>query len=290
MPARRFVVAFVLAVGAAPIWTQPPTLFSQAAAAQLRQRFGSRDFSWLLLDRSGTVLDARWEDGSNVRRDESPVQFPLDAQSLGSLVKPFLAMAYAAQHGGVFPRVHCAGTAGRCWLPKGHGTLNLEEAIAQSCNAYFLFLAAGLDRSTAAPVFAHYGLRGPPHTATDATSIGLGSGWKESPLAVARAYLQLENEAIEPTQARIRAGMLAAAARGTAQAVDKELGPEAALAKTGTAPCAHQPHAAADGFAVVLYPAAQPRLLLLVRKHAATGSATAAVAGQMLRALGMGQP
>jgi cell division protein FtsI/penicillin-binding protein 2 len=264
------------------VLAQQPTLFSQAAAAVLRQSFGGSDVSWLLLDRSGAVLDARWEG----RRGQGL----LDAQPPGSLVKPFLAMAYAAQHGGVFPRVHCAGTAGRCWLPKGHGTLDLEEAVAQSCNAYFLVLAAGLDRNAAAQVFDHYGLRGPSPTASDTASIGLGNGWKEAPLALARAYLQLESEAGQPTQARIRAGMLRAASSGTAQAVDKALGPNAALAKTGTAPCAHLPRAAADGFAVVLYPATQPRLLLLVRKHGGTGAATAAVAAQMLRSLGMGRP
>jgi cell division protein FtsI/penicillin-binding protein 2 len=286
---RRFVAVLLFAVSAARGLPQQATLFSQAAAAELRQRFGGGDVSWLLLDRSGIVQDARWDE----RRGQPSLDaqsHPLDAQSPGSLVKPFLAMAYAAQHGGVFPRVRCTGTAGRCWLPEGHGALDLEEAIAQSCNAYFLALAAGLDRRTAAPVFAHYGLRGPPPTASDATSIGLGSEWKESPLALARAYLQLESEAGQPTQARLRAGMLAAASRGTAWAVDQALGPNAALAKTGTAPCAHQPRAAADGFALVLYPATQPRLLLLVRKHGATGAATAALAAQMLRSLGMGQP
>ena len=291
MSVRRFLVACLFAVNATCVLAQTPTLFSQAAAAELRQNFGGGDVSWLLLDRSGAVLDARWEDDASLRLVDDPSRRSLDAQSSpGSLVKPFLAMAYGAQHGGVFPRVHCAGTADRCWLPKGHGTLDLEEAIAQSCNAYFLALAAGLNRSAAAPVFARYGLRGPPHDASDAASIGLGSGWKETPLALARAYLKLESEAGQPTQGRVRAGMLAAASRGTAQAVDRALGPYAALAKTGTAPCAHQPRAAADGFAVVLYPATQPRLLLLVRKHGATGAATAALAGQMLRSLGMGQP
>lgn len=294
MGVRRLVV-LLFAVSATWVPAQSPTLFSQAAAAELRQSFAENDLSWLLLDRSGAVLDARWDKSSgqplpDAKSLDAQSDAQTDAQSPGSLVKPFLAVAYAAQHGGVFPHVTCKGTAGRCWLPKGHGTVDLEEAIAQSCNAYFLALAAGLDRRAAAQVFAHYGLRGPSPTASDATSIGLGSGWKETPLALARAYLQLESEADQPTQARIRAGMLRAASSGTAQVVDKALGPNAALAKTGTAPCAHLSRASADGYAVVLYPAEQPRLLLLVRKHGATGAATAAVAAQMLRSLGMGQP
>jgi hypothetical protein len=83
--------------------------------------------------------------------------------SPGSLVKPFLAIAYGEQHGGRFPTVRCLGTGSRCWLPRGHGNLGLEEAIAQSCNAYFLELAAGLDRQRAAQTFARYGLAGPAH-------------------------------------------------------------------------------------------------------------------------------
>jgi hypothetical protein len=53
----------------------------------------------------------------------------------------------------------------------------------------------------------------------------------------------------------------------------------------------HPRHAcigAADGFTLVLYPAAQPRLLLLVRVHGITGADSAKVAGAMLRSLGAG--
>ena len=88
--------------------------------------------------------------------------------------------------------------------------------------------------------------------------------------------------------------MLDSAARGTARAVDAALGPAAlgsgaALAKTGTAACSHQPQGAADGFTLVLYPAAQPRLLLLVRVHGVTGAESANMAGAMLRSLGAGK-
>jgi hypothetical protein len=205
-----------------------------------------------------------------------------NAISPGSLVKPFLAIAYGEQHGGRFPTVRCLGSRNRCWLPRGHGNLGLEEAIAQSCNAYFLELAAGLDRQRAAQTFSRYGLAGPPMDAAAESLAGLGSAWKEPPLAWARAYLQLENEQRSPAQSRIVKGMLDSAEHGTARAVDAALGRNAALAKTGTAACSHTPRGAADGFTVVLYPAAQPRLLLLVRVHGVTGAASAKVAGAML--------
>jgi cell division protein FtsI/penicillin-binding protein 2 len=262
----------LFADGAAPAQQQ---ILAQTATAALERNFPSPDLSYLLMDASGDVLAER-------RLTQQPVP-------PGSLVKPFLAIAYGEQHGGQFPTVRCLGTQSRCWLPRGHGSIGLEEAIAQSCNAYFLELAAELDRTRATQTFARYGLAGPPATAAAESLAGLGSTWKESPLALAKAYLLLENEQQMPMQSRIVKGMSGSASHGTARAVDAALGSNAALAKTGTAVCSHTPQGAADGFTVVLYPAAQPRLLLLVRVHGTTGAESAKVAGAMLRSLGAGE-
>lgn len=254
-------------------------LFSQAAAAELARSFSSKDISYLLMDADGNVLAERWED------PDKPV-------APGSLVKPFLAVAYGEQHDSHFPQLRCLGTRGRCWLPQGHGTLGLEEAIVQSCNAYFLQLAAGLDHKRALRSFAYYGLAGPSPASGDEALIGLGEGWKETPLTLARAFLQLEKAQRQAAQGRIVNGMQAAAQRGTARGVDAALGDNAALAKTGTAACSHfhsnVPQGAVDGFAVVFYPAEKPRLFLLVRVHGFTGAQTATVAGKILRSLGAG--
>jgi hypothetical protein len=249
--------------------------FSQAAKAVLDRNFAGAEISYLLLDASGNVLAERW-----------PAQ---PAVAPGSLVKPFLAIAYGEQNAGYFPTVRCLGTRTRCWLPAGHGNLGLEEAIAQSCNTYFLDLANGLDRKRAAQTFARYGLAGPAANASGENLVGLGTIWKETPLALARAYLAIEKEQHSVLQGRIVKGMLGSAEHGTARGVEAALGKDAALAKTGTAVCSHTPHGAADGFTVVLYPAAQPRLLLLVRVHGVTGAASANVAGAMLRSLGAGE-
>ena len=276
-PASMSALAGLLLIAAclATAQTAHETPFSQGAQAVLERNFPSSDLSYLLLDASGNVLAERW-------LAPAPI-------SPGSLVKPFLAIAYGEQHGGRFPTVRCRGTRDRCWLPRGHGNLDLEEAITQSCNAYFLELAAGLDRKRAAETFARYGLAGPGSDASAESLAGLGSAWKETPLAWARAYLQLLNEQQSPTQSRVVKGMLGSAERGTARAVDAALSRNAALAKTGTAACSHTPRGAADGFTIVLYPAAQPRLLLLVRVHGVTGAESAKVAGAMLRSLGGGE-
>ena len=262
-------------------------IFSQAAKASLDRDFSSRTISYLLMDDSGSVLAERWPAGIGpVLASTSSPASSSEAIAPGSLVKPFLAIAYGEQHGGRFPIVRCTGTSSHCWFPAGHGSLGLEEAITQSCNTYFLELAAGLDRRRATQTFAHYGLAGPDSDAPGDALIGLGRGWKENPMVLARAYLQLEKEKQHPAQNRIIKGMLGSAERGTARGVDAELGRDVALAKTGTAACSHKPAGSADGFTVVLYPAVQPRLLLLVRVHDETGAASAKVAGAMLRSLG----
>jgi len=278
MRAPAAVIGFLLWLACCPAPGQTAQgIFSQAATAALERNFPGPETSYLLLDASGSVLAERW-----------PSQPAQPAVSPGSLVKPFLAVAYAEQHGGQFPIVRCLGTRSRCWLPAGHGALGIEEAIAQSCNAYFLALANGLDRRQAAQTFTRYGLAGPAADAKDESLVGLGSAWKEPPLALARAYLKLATEQPTAVQGKITRGMLASAQRGTARAVDAALGENAALAKTGTAVCSHTPQGAADGFTLVVYPAAQPRLLLLVRVHGVTGADSAKVAGAMLRSLGAG--
>ncbi len=62
----------------------------------------------------------------------------------GSTFKPIMALA-GLEKGIITPdfRVHCAGGASyyghpfKCHLRGGHGTVNLEKAIAQSCDVYF---------------------------------------------------------------------------------------------------------------------------------------------------------
>ncbi len=271
-----WAAALLLSVASpAPAQAAPETQFSQEAKAVIERNFAGKNISYLLVDASGAVLAERW-----------PSQHPI---SPGSLVKPFLAVAYGEQHGNQFPTVRCLGTSTRCWLPAGHGPIDIEKAIAQSCNAYFLALAAGLDRERAALTFARYGLTGPAPDAADESLVGLGSAWKETPMALTKAYLALVKEQQSISQGRIVKGMMASAARGTAREVDSALGESTALAKTGTAVCSHLPQASADGFTVVVYPSAQPRLLLLVRVHGVTGAESAKVAAAMLRSLGVGQ-
>ena len=174
--------------------------------------------------------------------------FTAEPVPIGSLAKPFVALAYARAHELRYPRVKCQ----RCWRPNGHGELGIEGAIAQSCNTYFDTLRAAVPASQLAAV---------------AREFGLASLERAEPEALVRAYVELLPRQAEPGVAPILTGMRQAAVDGTA----RELGREA-LAKTGTAACSHRPKAPGDGFALVLYPRESPRTAVLVRLHGRPGS------------------
>jgi cell division protein FtsI/penicillin-binding protein 2 len=248
---------------------------SQTAQVVLDRQFPETTLSFLILDaRSGMVLAERWPDAAE------PIP-------IGSLIKPFTAMAWAAT-ARPFPEVDCHGKQDACWLPRGHGRMTLQAAITQSCNAYFLALGRDLSVGEANATLGTYGL--PPVSAADKAMAlaGLSPSWQVRPRALAAAYLRLESDASRNRFQPLLKGMRESAASGTARAVSAALPATAVLAKTGTAPCRHTPRAMADGFTVIFFPAEDPRLFLLVREHGVTGAVSAAVAGRMLRALEAG--
>ncbi len=243
--------------------------FTRTAAAILHRDFSG--ISYLLLDiRSGVTLASNW-DGA-----KSPVP-------VGSLLKPFTAIAYAEAHHFRFPQHTC--TAGACWLPRGHGRLGIVRATALSCNAYYTQLAAQVSPAQVAEVARRFGLKGPRIGASPEELIGMHSTWGEAPQAIARAYAELLGRRTQPGVKDIVEGMAEAARDGTAAGIGHPVARPAALAKTGTAPCTHKKHAPGDGFVVVAWPADAPRYLLLARQHGVPGARAAFTAGRMLRAL-----
>lgn len=235
-------------------------LHSQAAAAVLQQKFSDADLSYLLLDNAGEIVAERWEEPQR----ELPV---------GSLIKPFIALAYGRTHGS-FPSYRCSGKK-TCWLPRGHGTLQIRQAIAFSCNSYFHQLYSHAGPGFAAPVLDQFGLS----VETD------GHSGRASPLALARAYLELTTGLRDKVANDIVEGMALSAQIGTGKAAGAEVPHLPLLAKTGTAPCTHSRSAPGDGFAVLLMPADHPRTVLLVRVHGKPGSFAAGVAGKMMAAI-----
>lgn len=216
---------------------------------------------YLVVDaRTREVIERHWADA------ETPIP-------VGSLVKPFTALAYS----GEWPEFQCKGTLGGCWLARGHGRIGFREALAQSCNAYFLNLARGVNADTLAVVAAKFGIPAPGEDTAEAR-IGLGRSWNISPIALARAYAELASRSGEPAVREILEGLRMAAESGTARAVGR-----GRLAKTGTAPCVAERKDKGDGFTVVLDPADAPRRVLLVRVHGTSGAEAAKTAARILR-------
>jgi len=273
------LVIFLLALplplpGGSPGDSDANSLFIQSAARTLNRDFNRADLSYLLLDaRSGQLVASRWDDS---RR---PIP-------LGSLVKPFTALAYGEQGGYRYPLTVCHGTVNGCWLPHGHGQLNLTSAIGYSCNAYFQALAYALNVNSVSTVATRFAIDPPKDSATPATFVGIGSAWPISPMRIARAYLELIRRRDQPGIREIVDGMALSAEKGTGAAVDRALVPRKALVKTGTAPCSHTNHAPGDGFVIAAFPADNPRILLLLRVHGAPGAQAAAVAGKILKQIG----
>ncbi len=253
----------------------PPrtSLFAQSAAQILNRDFPSDTVSFLLLDAStGKTLASRWG------KIDAPIP-------LGSLVKPFTALAYGEGHAFLYPQHICRGTATGCWLPRGHGSVDLSTAIAYSCNSYFRSLTETMTAADVSPTALRYGIDPPaPGTAGPALA-GLGNRWLISPLSMARAYLELVRRRDQPGVRQIVAGMAQSAEKGTGAAVDRVLPFPDALVKTGTAPCTHSNRAPGDGFAIVMAPSNDPQILLMVRVHGAPGAQAAKMAGQMLRSI-----
>ncbi len=242
------------------------SLPEQSAGIALDRAFPDPGVSYLLTDRaSSRQICSRWT-------------HPMDPAPVGSLVKPFTALAYGETNGFRFPVTTCLGKAGHCWLPQGHGRMEIGTAIAHSCNAYFLELALDVKPEALRTVLERFGLNAPETGASAATLIGLGASWQVSPFAIARAYSELTARSIDPGVREILSGMAMSAQLGTGRGA----GP-GAYVKTGTAPCIHQSKEAGDGYVIALYPIDAPRFNLLVRVHGVPGAKAAWVCGKMRR-------
>lgn len=216
---------------------------------------------------------------------ESPSNKPVEAwpeqdrqaPSFGSLMKPFLVIAYGRTHDS-YPTVECRGVVSGCWSREGHGRQTLVPALANSCNPYFLALSRAVDRAALRGVCLEYGLAEPPTGATESDFIGLGAGWPQTPNAVLEGFHRLVQTRSNRSVKLALDGMRLCAQRGTAKEARLDC-----FAKTGTAPCPHHPAAPGDGFAMLIYPVDAPRIILLAMKHGTTGAHTAALAGELLR-------
>src|SRR5579883_2097713 len=252
------LLGIVLLLALPAIGDAPQSFFSQTASKLLDHDFPDSNLSYLMLEvQSGTVVAQRWKD------PDAPL-------AIASLVKPFTALAYASS-GAEFPTYYCSGHS-VCWLPRGHGRLDRSHAIANSCNAYFGQLAKQVAPEAAEATMRQFHLASITPWPVASVLAGLDSGWKNTPSAMAHAYLALYRMRDQSEAKPVIEGMRLSAEVGTGRAVGAALPMSGALVKTGTAPCIHHPHSPGDGFAVVLAPSDSARVILLVRVHGVPGS------------------
>lgn len=211
---------------------------------------------WIALDISGQSRSIEWQNS------EKSISF-------GSLLKPFLVVAYGVTHSS-HPIVNCLGSHSGCWNPRGHGQQNVVAALANSCNTYFLRLATELNRPALDRVCLSYGLTPPDRSDDPSQLIGLGDGWRQTPTQATEAFANLARNADDPTVRIALRGMEQCARSGTAKAVNLSC-----YAKTGTARCSHNRRGLGDGFVVAVYALEQPQHVLLIGQHNTTGATAA---------------
>lgn len=213
---------------------------------------------WIALNLAGDVRDSDWPNAT------APV-------SMGSLLKPFLALAFLSTHQRS-PVIECRGAAAGCWHAQGHGRQDIVSALANSCNVYFLQLAATVDRAALDLTCLSYGLSTPSRAWTPPRLIGLNEGWPQAPISAARAFAALARNGHDVFVRTVLAGMARCARSGTARGVNL-----ACYAKTGTGRCSHIGGDCVDGYIVAIYPIDQPRSIILAMRHNSSGANAASL-------------
>lgn len=208
---------------------------------------------WMALNLTGDLRESNWPNAA------APV-------SVGSLLKPFLVLAFLSTHRQP-PIIECRGAIAGCWHPQGHGRQDIVSALANSCTVYFMQLAASIDRAALDLTCLSYGLSSPPRAWAPSRLIGLEQGWPQAPIAAARAFSALARNRHDVHVPTVLAGMAQCARSGTGRAVNLPC-----FAKTGTAPCSHRRRGFGDGYIVAIYPLAEPRHIILAMRHNTTGA------------------
>ena len=117
-----------------------------------RPRFSQpRHFFPLLDARTGRVL-------TRAGTIDSPIP-------LGSLVKPFTALAYGDQHDFRYPAPYCRGTPPDAGCLTATAKSDSLSAIACSCNSYFRMLTTNLTAADVDPTAHRFGIEAPDHDA-----------------------------------------------------------------------------------------------------------------------------
>lgn len=189
--------------------------------------------------------------------------------AVGSLQKAFVLKAWAENHSDDDAPIASCTPQSRCWKPAGHGKMDLVQATAQSCNAYFRELSRATPRAGIQSHLHSNGWSG--HLSTDDAAIGLGNELKIRPLDLLKSYHDLVFRPWSQGERHRKAylqGMREAALTGTAKGVRAR----GLWAKTGTLPSLRFPEKTC-GLALVV---TDSGLALLARLEPGVGREAAA--------------
>ena len=210
----------------------------------------------------------------------------------GSVVKP-LALIAALEHGVVRPdHQHLCRRAARigaqsypCAHPDLKRPLSLAEALAYSCNDFFVSLAPRLSREALNVTRLAAGLPPVANAAPLAAAIIGVDGPRTTPRALVDMLARVAGAGRDQpvpmrpdTKAIVLEGLRGAAEYGTASALKD--GGVSALAKTGSI---LRPNGASLGLVVALTPAVKPTRAIVVAAPGAAGMDAASVAADLLR-------
>lgn len=287
-------ITLILCLAASVVTAENPYL--QKA---LDSKFGTGEDSILMIDVKTGKLMAGVHPETMLRETHPP----------GSLIKILTTIAYAAEHGDRFPQYQCPPTLSRdpagCWDRNGHGTVNLEKAIAYSCNVYFRRLADNITPGVFAETLHRFGLvRSPreildlPESTQRKLMVGNTLDWSVTPILLLRAYSALynggrlwpaafydgpHNVALPPEAVfqRIRNGMRAGGEIGTSALAHRIAGAPL-LGKTGTSLQLNEGArnwSRTQGWWIGLYPADAPEIAVMTFVRSGRGAVDAAPLG-----------
>lgn len=248
-------------------------LFRQEMGRQISRALHRRDGLVLWLDRQS---GERWVfgDAELLKRSFLP----------GSWLK--LLVAESAAGRGLDPKYLCSGQdkiGGKkrhCWTHRGHGGLDLAQALGISCNLYFQNLGLSLGYPTLRRALMEAGFaaaaslpENPGDIDPALLAIGDEPRFAVTPQEAWNFWLSFTQRLDRPEMSVLRQGLRRAVSEGTARQVSAarlEI-----LGKTGTGDSLHKSYAT-NGWFLGAYPVAKPRWLLLVFLKEAHGFAEAA--------------
>lgn len=185
------------------------------------------------------------------------------------------------------------GRVDRCWRPEGHGVVDMEMAIAHSCNLYFRALARSLSRQEILQSARRLGMLSasgfPGSTEKAVTPVLnesniLGEAFVVSPAQMLRMSLILASRRVTAGARfdRLHRGMALCVSKGTAH--DAWRRSPSIAGKTGTDMETGQPGRSVGWF-IGYAPAERPRYAVVVLLKNGRGSGAAAVAGEIFESL-----